>query len=215
MRVLFINKNLCLEKFQAFLFVYGCINAEGLQQEFKGFFLVQVLVIVVGDLSVDEYCPEEIDKDGINDGILVECLLNANKLARLKYFEELKEESLELKIVEDGFLVGLEENKSKIGVQQELLQFSDVEFDIVVFDFVAEDEILEVEGSDVGMWIIDEDLQSSGWVVEVLVEERRISGGVGKDAGTGVVFELANRFAEGEDVLDHIGINKSDKIDPI
>ena len=109
-------------------------------------------------MSIDEYSPEKIDKNSISDWESVECLFNANKLARLEYFEELEEESLELEIIKNGLFVGFEKNKGEIGVQQELLQFSYVEFNIVVLDFKAQNQILEVESSDVGMGVIEEDL---------------------------------------------------------
>lgn len=92
-----------------------------MQEELEGLFLIHVLIIVIGYLGIDEYSPEKIDKNSVSYREPIEGLLDANKLTRLEYFEELKEESLELKIIKNGLFVGFEENKSKIRVEEELL----------------------------------------------------------------------------------------------
>ena len=110
-----------------------------MEQELKGLLLVDVLVIVVGDLGVDQYCSEEIHEHNIRDRVPVQGLLDACELARLQHFEELKEESFELQVVEDGFVIGFEENESEIGIKEELLQLPHVEVSVVVLHFETQD----------------------------------------------------------------------------
>lgn len=110
-----------------------------MEQELEGLLLVDVLVIVVGDLGVDQYRPEEIHEHNIRDRVPIQGLLDACELTRLQHFKELKEEPFELQVVEDGFVIGFEENESEVGVEEEFVQLPHVEVSVVVLNFEAQD----------------------------------------------------------------------------
>ena len=65
------------------------------------------MIVVVGDLPVDEECPEEVDEDDIDNGIFVDGIINGHKLARFPNVHELEKEPLKLQIIKNLFVVFL------------------------------------------------------------------------------------------------------------
>jgi hypothetical protein len=70
----------------------------------------------------------------------------------------------ELKIAEDGRIVVFIEDKLEILVVDDLLDLVDVAFEVYAVELEAQLEILIVEDSDAGLWIISEHFYYSRWV---------------------------------------------------
>ena len=85
------------------------------------------------------------------------------------------------------------QNKIKIRVHQVRVQFLSVEGGIRFINFVAQDQKLEIEGPDIGIWVIQEHLQLPRGMVEELVEEVRIVFGFHEHMLVGGVRELPER----------------------
>lgn len=84
MRALLIYENFGLVEFQAFLFIYGSIDGEILQQEAKQGVLIDKGVEIVGNFGVDYEAAEEIDENEIGNRIAIEGLLNSLEFTRVK-----------------------------------------------------------------------------------------------------------------------------------
>ena len=206
--IFLVDEDFSLEKFEAFLFIDGGVDVEGLEEEIEELVFVDELVVVVGDLPVDEERPEKVDEDHIDDGILVDGLVDGQKLARFPNVHELQQEPFKLQVIENLFVVFLQENEVEVGVHQVRVQFLPVEGRIGFVDLVAEDEELEVEGPDIGIGVIQEHLQFPGGVVEELLEEIWVGLCLREHVLAGAVLELAQRSTVLEHFIHLYKINK-------
>jgi hypothetical protein len=160
-----------LHEFDASI-VGGDLHIEVRAQELKKILAFDVRIQCVSASSEDEQRPEEIDEDGVHDGVVVDGILNADS-ALSEHSEELHDELLELQVIEDLGVVLLIEHELKLVVVDELLNLPNVAFKVNVFEFEAELQVLVVEDSDVGLRVIAEVLDHSGRIDEVVLEEER------------------------------------------
>jgi hypothetical protein len=146
------------------------VHLECLAQVVQENVSLNVVVQGVSDIRENEEASEEMNKYFVENGVFGQCLEDG-LAAVSQYAEELHDEALGLRIIEDGRVVEGEEDELEIGVVDDLLNFADVQVVVDVFEFEAELQVLIVEDADLRLRVVEEDLNHSGRVDKIGLEE--------------------------------------------
>lgn len=168
--ILLVDEDVCFYKLDAFV-VGADLHSEVVAEEVQEVFPLEVAVKGVGLACEYEDGPEEVDEDGIHDGIVVEVVLYCASLA--ENTEELGDELFELQITEDGGIVVLVEDELEILVVDDLFDLADVALVVHALQLEAKFEVLVIEHPDVGLRVVVEGLDHPCRVDQVVLEEPR------------------------------------------
>ena len=134
--IFLVDEDIGFNKFDA-LIVDADLHAEIVAEEIE-----EILPFDVGIEGISFSCEyedgsEEVDEDGIHDGVSAEALLDGG-VALAEESEELGDEVFELQITEDLWIIVFVENKFEILVVDDLLYFAYVAFEVYALEFEAE-----------------------------------------------------------------------------
>lgn len=162
------------------LAVYLSLHLEGLAEEVQQKIPLDVRIQRISDSREDHKTAEEVDQNGIHNGILLQRLKYA-RLPLTKQSKELHDQTLSLRVIEyTGVIVG-SEDELKGRIVDDLLDLPNVQIIVDIIELEAKFEVLIVKDPNLCLWIIFEDLDYSSGIDEVGLEEGGQHACVGED----------------------------------
>ena len=152
--VLLIDENVRFHKFDAFIMDRD-IHVEIPTQKLKQLLTLYEGIQRVGPAGQYEQRPKEINKDSVHDRVVVDGLLDGHA-ALAEHPEELHDELLKLKIVENLRIVLLVKDELKLVIIDQLLDPSDIPLEIHVLQLEAQLQVLVVKHPNVRLRIVAE-----------------------------------------------------------
>jgi hypothetical protein len=136
------------------------------------------LIKSVVDSLCGQYGPENMDKDGVHNGISIQNLLDIGRLLILNHGNEFGEQLFELEVVVQvslGFSVGCEEYLELLmeDDMDEVVHECRVEA-VLRLDFKRYAQQLVIEDANVCVRVVLPDLEHAVWAHQVMLEELRL-----------------------------------------